>query len=154
VFPLVLMVLSWLRWLVLLALVVRAGLGGWAWSQGAAWTPLDRRATLIAVILADLQLTLGVLLYAFFSPAVRMAMSDPGGAMKDSHLRWAFVEHPTMMVLALVALHVGSALVKRAASDGARHRIAPDRDVERAPRLRADAARAAPLILPSGVTPR
>jgi hypothetical protein len=124
VFGLALMEHSLARWLVLLAVAVRIGMAAQGWFGGRSWTPADNRVGLIAMILADLQLTVGVVMFLFLSPSAKQAMSDVGAAMKDAHLRQVLVEHPTMMVLAVVALHVGNVLARRAQDDAGKHRVA------------------------------
>lgn len=121
-FTTVLWLHSLLRWLVLLALIVRGARGVQGWVQGAAYGDLDRRLSLGAMILVDLQLLLGIVLWGI-SPTIRGALADPGAAMKDGAVRLLFVEHPFTMVLAVIVFHVGYALAKRGTVDAKRHRI-------------------------------
>lgn len=123
-YAIVLMIHSLFRWLVLLLLAVRGLKGVVGYLQKAPYGGSDRGLSIASVIAVDLQLTLGVVLYAL-SPFVRTALADPGAAMKDSHLRLLFVEHPFTMVLGVVLVHVGHAMAKRAERpDPSRHRIA------------------------------
>lgn len=119
-YTVVLMVHSWLRWLVLLALVARIGRALVARVQGSPYVDLDRRLSLVTVILADLQLTLGLVLWAV-SPTIRQAFADPGAAMRNSALRLLFVEHPITMIAAVVLVHVAHAVGKRATAAQAPH---------------------------------
>lgn len=112
-----------LRWLVLLAVLVRAVTAGLSRSRGAAWSPFDRRLSLIAMILADTQVLVGFVMYAFLSPNTHQAFADPGAAMKNGTLRFYLVEHPTIMILAVAALHVGNVLTKRASDDRRRFTV-------------------------------
>lgn len=114
---------SLLRWVVLILLVGRAGASLAAMGSGAPWAPLHRKLGLAALIATDLQLLLGIGLYAM-SPLVSAALSDMGAAMKDPGLRFWAVEHPTTMVLAVVAAHVGHALSKRGKTPATQHRAA------------------------------
>lgn len=114
----VLMIHSLLRWLVLASVAARVAIAGQGLATGRETAqPLDRRGSLVALILADTQMLLGLLLWGVLSPMVSQARSDIGAAMKDGVLRWPLVEHPTMMILALVAVHVGQVMTKR----GAKH---------------------------------
>lgn len=121
-YPMLLTAHSLWRWVVLAAVGARALWAAAGWLRGREWTPLDRRLSAASVGTADLQFLIGVILYVGFSPVVHAALADPGAAMKDSQLRFAFVEHPTMMFLGLVCLHVGSVVARRRPTDAAKHR--------------------------------
>lgn len=118
----VLMVHSLLRWLVLIVLAARALRGAQAGISGEVYGALDRRLSLAAIVLVDLQVLLGFALYFGLSPKAAAALADFGAAMKDPVLRFWAVEHLTSMLLALVAIHVGHAVGKRAATPAAGHR--------------------------------
>lgn len=120
----VLLLHSWLRWVVLLVAIltlVRSarGLGG-----QARWSATDASAFRAFVGALDLQTLLGLLLYVVLSPFVRLAMSDPAGAMRDGDLRFWLVEHLTGMIIAVVLAHIGSVRIRRAPDDGSKHRTA------------------------------
>jgi hypothetical protein len=119
-----LIVHSWLRWAVLaLAIVglVRAVRG---LSAKRAWDPTDERVGKWFLIAVDVQLLLGLALYAFFSPSTHTAFADFGAAMKDRVLRFWAVEHSFAMLLAVVAAHVGRVRGKKLGQVAARHRVA------------------------------
>ncbi len=120
-YPIALMTHSLLRWLVLVGVAVRAGVGWHGVVTGRAPGGPDRRASLVAMILTDLQLTLGVVLWGFLSPVVQQGRSNMGAAMKDGAVRWPLVEHPTIMVVAVALVHVAHVLTKRATTP-AQHR--------------------------------
>lgn len=123
-YAVLLMIHSLFRWLVLLLLAVRAGRGVVGFLQSSTYGDIDRKLSLVAVIAVDIQLLLGIVLYAI-SPIIAQAMADPGAAMKNSTLRLLFVEHPFTMILGVVFVHVGHAIAKRASRpDASRHRIA------------------------------
>lgn len=122
-FTAVLLLHSWLRWLVLAALIARAARGVQGWLQGATYGALDKRLSLGAMILVDLQLLLGLILFGT-SPTIQGALADPGAAMKDGAVRLLFVEHPFTMIVGVVLVHVGYALGKRGTVDARRHRNA------------------------------
>lgn len=89
---------------------------------GRMYTRGDRTVGLVLVIVADVQMLVGLALYFVLSPAAASARANFGAAMKDPELRRTAVEHPTMMIGALVLLHVGNALKKRVETDALRHR--------------------------------
>ena len=110
-----------LRWVVLLAAV--AAIGG-AWHGVATkrdWNTGDRIRTVIFVASIHLQVLLGLILYVQ-SPRVQAAFDDPGAAMGDSLLRFFFVEHISMMILAAVVIQIGSIMSKKADTDAAKHK--------------------------------
>ncbi len=116
----VLVVHSWLRWVVLIA-----GLVAWARSiaglSRGAWTRADDRAGFWFVTALDLQLLIGLALYFFLSPYTTAALHGFGAAMKDSTLRFWAVEHVFGMVIGVVLAHIGRARVRRG-DERQRHR--------------------------------
>src|SRR5687767_7191005 len=118
----VLLIHSWLRWAVLIAglVAVVRGMGGW--SGVRRWTRIDDRAGYWFVLLLDLQMLLGLLLYFVLSPFTTQALSDFGAAMKNSGLRFWAVEHVFGMIIALVLAHVGRVRVRNAPA-ARKHRL-------------------------------
>ena len=119
-YTLVLALHSWLRWAALIAGVV------------AIFTLLSSRDTsgradfwgLVLTIVLDVQFLLGVLLYGVLSPFTAEAMRDFGAAMRSPGLRFFAVEHVTLMLAALVLVHVGRILARKAATvDAKRMRL-------------------------------
>jgi hypothetical protein len=106
-YPVLLVVHSYVRWTVVAALaaVVARGLHGW--STGRPWTRADERTHVALVALVDLQLLLGAWLYLHASPFVRVFLSDPVSAMRVGELRFFGLEHPVLMLTAFVVIHVG-----------------------------------------------
>jgi hypothetical protein len=112
------------RWLVILAglwAVVRAWRG---WLGRTAWTDGDGRAMRVFLGTLDLQFLLGLLLYVGFSPLTREAFRDMGAAMRDAPVRYFFVEHVAVMLVAIVVAHIGAARVKRQTTDAGRFQTA------------------------------
>jgi mono/diheme cytochrome c family protein len=113
---------SWLRWVALLLLVVVSfrALRGWLGRRDFA--RLDQRLHVALMAAVDTQLLLGLSLYLVASPLVRAFLADSGHALRDSTLRFFGLEHPTMMLLGVVLLHLGRRFSKRAAPGPVRHR--------------------------------
>lgn len=124
VYELTLVVHSWVRWLLVVAAIVLIVRSAFAWRRGHEWTATHERAHAALVGLADLQFTLGVCLYVFWSPFAAAFISNPAVAIKEHTLRFFGLEHPTMMVLAVALLHIGRARAKRATSARDQHRVA------------------------------
>jgi len=113
-----------LRWVLLLSLAVTLFkyLAGWLGNK--SWNKTDNVLGIVFTSLMDLQLLIGLALYFFLSPVTKLAMSDFGAAMKDADLRFYAVEHFSMMLIAVVLVHIGRAKSKKAKSDIAKFRIA------------------------------
>jgi hypothetical protein len=120
-YPAVLFIHSWLRWLVLafgLALLL-ASIGGV--SRRAEWAPKHERLHTSFIIALDIQVLLGLLLYFVLSPITAIAMHNMGAAMKNAELRFFGVEHLFTMLLAVAVAHIGRVRSKRK-TGSARHR--------------------------------
>ena len=120
-YSLLLTVHSYWRWVVLVAGLLAVG-QAWLGLIRLAWLPRGRKLSVAFVASADLQLIVGLLLYAVFSPFTRIAFANFGAAMRDSNLRFWAVEHSVTQLLAVALLHVGNVRVKRAPSDALRYR--------------------------------
>lgn len=80
----------------------------------------DLRISLFTLIIAHIQLLLGLAWY-FMSPAYKHVKEiGMGAAMKDSHLRLLAVEHPLMMILAIVLITIGFSKHKKKESPSAK----------------------------------
>tara|TARA_B100001059_G_C17591918_1_gene455074 strand:+ start:169 stop:612 length:444 start_codon:yes stop_codon:yes gene_type:complete len=68
----------------------------------------DFRLALFALIVTHIQVLIGLILY-MFSPSAMGAIksSGMGSVMKDSVLRYFSVEHPSMMLIAVVLITIG-----------------------------------------------
>jgi NADH:ubiquinone oxidoreductase subunit 2 (subunit N) len=84
-------------------------------SGSKAFTATHKRLALIGLILAHLQLVVGLLLY-FLGPK-GFAYTKLEGFMQNSVQRLYAVEHISIMILAIVLITVGYSTAKRAADD-------------------------------------
>lgn len=107
---------SYLRWLVLLAGLFAVAKAVAGYGGKAAYGAADLRISRIFVGLLDLQFLLGLVLY-FVSPVTRGAMKDMAAAMQEAHVRFFVAEHPAMMVLALVVAHAASVWARKSPTD-------------------------------------
>jgi uncharacterized BrkB/YihY/UPF0761 family membrane protein len=112
-----------LRWAVLL-------LGFWAAIQGYVgwlgkkeWSEVHRKPGMWFTIALDLQFLLGLVL-TVISPLVQSAVADLSTVMVVPEFRSILVEHIPIMLLALAAGHLTSALSRRAETDLKKHRRA------------------------------
>jgi hypothetical protein len=104
---------SYVRWAVLalaLAVLARAAIG---WRRARPWTTADERTHVAFVAVVDTQLLLGLALYVFASPLSRAFVAAPSAALKDAVLRFFGLEHPVLMLSAVIVVHAGRALSRR-----------------------------------------
>jgi hypothetical protein len=113
-----------LRWLVLLSLVVTLVKYIFGWFGNQSWKKTDNILGIVFTSLMDIQLLTGLVLYFFLSPVTKLAMSDFGAAMKDPGLRFYAVEHFSMMLIAVILVHIGRAKSKKAKTDSAKFKTA------------------------------
>jgi hypothetical protein len=123
-YPIILILHSWFRFVVLLAglLAVVRGIAGWRGQR--PWTASDERAGLWFTMSLDLQMLVGLLLYFALSPITSAALHDFGGAMKNSALRFWAVEHVFGMVVGIALAHIGRTRIHKTGNDSRRHRLA------------------------------
>jgi len=115
---------SWLRWAVVLIgliAIVRALAAG---AGRRPWLPLDDRLGLFFIIVLDVQLLLGLVLYFVLSPITQAALADFGSVMQVSSMRYWAVEHVFGMVVGVFLAHRGRARVKAASDPTRKHRVA------------------------------
>jgi prepilin signal peptidase PulO-like enzyme (type II secretory pathway) len=89
--------------------------------QRRSWKAGEGQAVRIFTITMDVQLLLGLILYFVLSPITGIALQNFGAAMRDSTLRYFAVEHLLMMVLAVVAVHVGAVMIRRRHDDRSKY---------------------------------
>ena len=111
-YHLVLVLHSWLRWFALVA-----GVAATFRSTGSRPESGADRANMWGLVLMavlDLQMLLGLLLYFVLSPLMAVALRDFGAAVKDPGLRFFAVQHFGLMLAAVVVVHVGRVLARKA----------------------------------------
>lgn len=119
-YPYVLALHNVVRWLVLMAGAWAVFLAWRGWLGRRQWTSSEGAATRAFVGMLDMQLVVGIALYAFYSPVTREGFRDFGAAMRDAPVRYFLVEHAVIMLAAVAVAHIGSAKVKRATTDAER----------------------------------
>src|SRR5688500_10507430 len=112
-FDLILLLHSWLRWPALIAGIVATIAAFNSRPRGLEKTAADRWG-LIFMILLDLQLLIGLLLYVALSPTAAAIREDFGAAMRDPVARFWAVEHITLMIVAVAVAHIGRVLARKA----------------------------------------
>jgi hypothetical protein len=109
---------SWIRWIALIAAVGATFAAVRGKVQGA--NSLADRWGLAAMMALDIQLLIGLILYLAVSPNMQEIRAHFGEAMKNPQLRFWAVEHVSAMFVAVVLVHVGRVLARKAATPSAK----------------------------------
>jgi len=118
-YTLVLILHSWLRWGVLLAGLL-AIVGLLSSRAKAGDTSAAEKWVSFFMMALDTQLLLGLVLYFFLSPNTTPIFADFGAAMRDAVARFWAVEHISLMLVAVILVHVGRVLGRKATQPAAR----------------------------------
>ena len=78
----------------------------------------DLRVSLFTLIVAHLQLIIGMIAYFVSAQFAYLMDNGMGATMKDPEIRLFIVEHPLMMILAITVLTVGFSKHKKQTTDG------------------------------------
>jgi hypothetical protein len=111
-YSIILIAHSWLRWLALI-MGVAATLALMTSKRADAGS---RPARLVVSFMGalDLQMLLGLVLYFVLSPLTTELMPRLGEAMRDPQLRFWAVDHISVMFVAVIVVHVGRVLARKA----------------------------------------
>ncbi|MCF6347141.1 MAG: hypothetical protein L3J20_02420 [Flavobacteriaceae bacterium] len=105
---------AYLAILLLIIAVINAIIG---LTQNKKFSAKDLRISLFTLIVMHIQLLIGLGWY-FMSPAYKvLKASGMGVTMKDSALRLLAVEHPLMMLLAIIFITIGWSKHKKQTTD-------------------------------------
>lgn len=100
---------SGLRWVLLIALIWAIYDAYIQWKKGGAMNKESLRPSLMAFIVTHTQLVFGLIMY-FITPRVNFTP----GWMKDGIMRFFGMEHPLMMLIAIVLISLGYIKGKKA----------------------------------------
>ena len=117
----ILLIHSWLRWVVLLTGILLGLRSFTAWRSQRNWQSADERLHRLFVATVDTQFTLGLLLYVFFSPLPWLFCENFGSALQDPILHFFRMEHVVVRAVAATIVHVGRVQSRRAPTDVLRH---------------------------------
>ena len=98
---------SYWAYLVLLMIIIASLNAVFKYLGNKEFQPTDFRISLFTLIVTHLQLLIGIVLFlsaGYFKIIGDMGM---GAAMKNSDLRMKIIEHPLMMIIAVVLITVG-----------------------------------------------
>lgn len=113
-----------LRWVVIILAILALVRAYSGWLGKRDWTATDRKVGIFFASAMDVQLLLGLILYIVLSPTTRTAFSDFGAAMRIADVRFFALEHIFYMVVAVVLVHIGTAMARKATQAVDKHRRA------------------------------
>lgn len=105
---------SYLRWLVLVAMLYALVRAWWGLVRKREWTKADDTAALAFTRLISLQFILGIILYLLPAGLAQVAWQNFGVAMGVRELRFFGLEHPLQMIIAVTIVHLGSTRAQKA----------------------------------------
>lgn len=103
---------SYLRWAVLILLIVSILKAFQGKSKGTTFNEKDGKFFLITMAVTHIQILLGISLY-FMSAKVSGAMGIEGGMMKDAVARFWGMEHIAGMLIAIIIITIGYSKSKK-----------------------------------------
>lgn len=109
-----------LRWLILLTALITLLKYFIGWFGQKNWEKPDNILGAVFTGMLDLQLLTGFLLYGVYSPIMKAVFQDFGAAMKNGDLRFYAVEHLTLMLIAIILVHIGRVKTKKAVGSRAK----------------------------------
>ena len=98
-----------MRWVVVLTAVAAIVMAWAGVFNRSTWTKPNANVGRLFSISFDVQVLIGILLYAWLSPITTTAFSNMGAVMSNSAQRFFVVEHLLLMVVAAVLVHIGVA---------------------------------------------
>ena len=107
---------SFIRWLVLISLVLATYRAWRGWRDNKPFSRVDHGLRIGATSVVHTQFVLGVWLY-FISPIVDYFLHHFTEAVHMREIRFFGMEHITMMLIAVTLITMGSSLSKRKATD-------------------------------------
>ena len=122
-YPVFVSIHQYLSWGVVLVLILAAGKAWKSLLFKNRWTSTDTILASLLMVGADLQLLLGIVLYAALSPVTRQAFNNFGAAIADPGIRFFAVEHIAMMVVAVIILYIVKSRVRKAQFNARKHRM-------------------------------
>src|SRR5690349_10061515 len=109
---------SYLRWIILVLLLASIVKSYSGWKSNKTLSAGDKKLWLFTMISAHTTLLVGLILLLFGRYGMFTATLPEGTkVMKDSFWRFYWVEHPTMMLLAIVLITIGRGQAKKSIAD-------------------------------------
>jgi hypothetical protein len=114
-----------LRWVILILLLVSIYKSYTGWKSGKQFDQGDKKIWLFTMIASHITLLLGLYQWAFGRIGLFSTdYASVGAVMKDKVLRFFLVEHPTLMILAIVFVTMGHGMAKKTVEDEVKYKKA------------------------------
>lgn len=115
-YPYILALHSFFRWLVLLSLLYAIYIGIKGWMSKSVFTKHDDRVRHITATIVHIQFIAAICLYSI-SPIIRYFYAHYKEAVHDRSIRFFGMEHSLMMLIAVIVITIGSMVSKRKKTD-------------------------------------
>ena len=115
-FPVTLALHSFVRWFVLLSLIISIFVAYRGWLTNKTFQKRDSILRQATVSISHLQFTIGIVLY-LISPIANYFLRNFSEGIHIRDMRFFGMEHITMMVIAVAVITHGATLSKKRASD-------------------------------------
>ncbi len=113
------------RWVVLIAGFATLVTAALQLAERGSWAPTGANLARFFGIAVDIQVLMGAALYLVLSPITTVMLSASHMRLPHNSQAYYFVvRHPTTMIIAFIAVHISSVLVRRARSDAGHQRRA------------------------------
>ena len=115
---------SWLRWILLILLLASIVKSFSGFSGKKSLTAGDKKLWLFTMITAHTTLLIGLILLLFGTWGITKGVPEGTSVMKNATYRFYWVEHPTMMILAIVLITIGRGQAKKSIADVTKYKKA------------------------------
>lgn len=116
---------NFLRWVILILLVVSIVKAYSGWQSKKTFAAGDKKVWLFTMISGHITLLLGLYQWAFGRFGIFTTTLPEGtSVMKDSFYRFFWVEHPFGMIVAIILMTLGHGMAKKAVPDEVKYKKA------------------------------
>jgi len=115
---------SWLRWILLILLLASIVKSFSGLSSKKALTAGDKKTWLFTMITAHTTLLIGLILLFFGTFGIAKGVPEGVSIMKNTTYRFFWVEHPLMMLIAVVFITIARGQAKKSIPDAVKYKKA------------------------------
>lgn len=109
---------NFLRWVILILLLMSIFKSYTGWKSKRAFTPGDRKLWLFTMISAHITLLIGLYQWLFGRFGVFTSTLPEGlSVMKNIFYRFYWIEHPTGMIISIILITLGRGMAKKPVAD-------------------------------------